>query len=267
MRSAEWPIGVSWIWPEDGGLMTSAQLERFHEANVTYVETGVEWLWRAPEYKANPERLKSVIGAFQNAGITVWSVHVPGGETIDLSHPDYADRGIDIITRQMDVCARMGVDKVVVHPSFEPIEAMNRPDRLACCAESIRKLHRPDVRIAIENLPRTCLCNTAPEMQTLLHSLHGTAWACVDVNHSHQGKISDMLQGVADQLITVHISDDDGVDEKHWYPGEGVLSWPDILNTLADIGYAGCLMYELGERFADPMKVRRNYDGLVARMR
>lgn len=263
MRPEEWRIGTSWIWPGTGDLMTREQLQRFREADVACVETGVTWEWHAPSYAPQSERLRAVIGAFQDAGITVWSVHVPGGRYIDLSHPDHAQAGIALIAENMAVCAQMGVDKVVVHPSFEPIEDADRPARLACCADAIRKLYRPDVRIAIENLPRTCLCNEASEMHGLLAPLKGTAYACVDVNHCHRHNIVDMLRAVQDQLITVHISDDDGLDEKHWYPGEGVLNWKDILGTLEAIGYAGCFLYELKDRYDDPMRVRENFDMLV----
>lgn len=263
MRPEEWRIGSSWIWPETGELMTKEQLRRFREADVACVETGVRWDWVTPKYSAHAERLTAVIGAFQDAGLTVWSVHVPGGRTIDLSHPDHADAGIELVSRQMEVCARMGVDKVVVHPSFEPIEDADRPARLARCAESMKKLSRPDVRLAIENLPRTCLCNEAGEMRELLASVRGYAYACVDVNHAHRNNIVDMLSAAGDQLITLHISDDDSRDEKHWYPGEGVLNWNDILGTLEQMGYEGTFLYELEEKYADPMKIRRNFDKLV----
>ncbi|HML46699.1 MAG TPA: TIM barrel protein [Clostridia bacterium] len=265
MRPEDWKLGISWIWLAEGELMSPESLKRFHEANVACVETGVLWEWRAERYDPHCERLKAVIGAFQDAGLTVWSVHVPGGLTIDISHPKYAQAGIELVGQNLSVCAEMGVDKIVLHPSFEPIADADRPDRLACCAKSVRALYRPDVDIAIENLPRTCLCNEASEAKALWEALAGVSYACVDVNHYHRNNVVDMLRAAAGNLLTVHISDDDGRDEKHWYPGDGVLRWNDILGTLEAVGYEGCFLYELDTRYryGDPMKVRQNFDRLV----
>ncbi|MCE5218704.1 sugar phosphate isomerase/epimerase, partial [bacterium] len=45
-------------------------------------------------------------------------------------------------------------------------------------------------------------------------------------------------------LATLHISDHDGIDERHWIPGRGIVNWQDFAAGLDDIGYTGCLMHE-----------------------
>lgn len=45
--------------------------------------------------------------------------------------------------------------------------------------------------------------------------------------------------------MTVHISDYDYVDERHWLPGEGKINWSDMMDALDDVGYTGTFLYEL----------------------
>jgi hypothetical protein len=43
-----------------------------------------------------------------------------------------------------------------------------------------------------------------------------------------EGRCGAGHQDPGRNIISLHISDDDGIDERHWYPGNGVLSWNEI---------------------------------------
>jgi sugar phosphate isomerase/epimerase len=40
------------------------------------------------------------------------------------------------------------------------------------------------------------------------------------------------------------VSDRDEINERHWWPGEGILDWVAILDALDEIGYEGDWIYE-----------------------
>jgi len=44
--------------------------------------------------------------------------------------------------------------------------------------------------------------------------------------------------------LTLHVSDYDGIEEKHWLPGLGVIDWLEFLNALREAGYQGAFIYE-----------------------
>ncbi len=257
-------IGVSWIIDNNETLPTKEELKAFKDYHVDYVETGVLWGWQEPHYPAYTERLKEIIGNFQDGGVGVWSVHVPGGMTIDISSPQYAPSGVELTSKYMDVCAQMGVDKVVLHPSFEPINAQDRQAHIECCGKFVKELIRKDVKVALENIPRLCLANTAEEFRRVLDAAGDDIYACVDVNHIFHDSVSDMLKTVQDKLITVHLSDFDMVKERHWYPTEGVIPWKEVMQTFETINYRGCMMYELADPHKNPKKIRENYDLLCS---
>ena len=52
------------------------------------------------------------------------------------------------------------------------------------------------------------------------------------------------ISGLGERSITLHISDYDGTDEKHWMPFLGVVDWGSFANALREIGYTGAFVYE-----------------------
>jgi integral membrane protein (TIGR01906 family) len=102
--------------------------------------------------------------------------------------------------------AEYGMKTIVVHASAEPITDEERPAKLAACARSYDELReiadRLGVRLACENLPRTCLSHTTDEtlMLAATHSaqryLGGSA---ATADKSEQGK-RDMWNGLLDNL-------------------------------------------------------------------
>lgn len=47
-----------------------------------------------------------------------------------------------------------------------------------------------------------------------------------------------------EKICTVHISDYDGIDERHWIPGQGIIDFKTIHNILAENGFNAPLMFE-----------------------
>ena len=263
MKPEELKPGLSKWWPAFGPLPSEKYIGKLKEAGIEWIETGIRQKPGYKSFEAHSKRLIRVVERFRNHGINVWSVHTPFGIDIDISNPGYAENGIALYSEIMETCAFLGIDKVIIHGSSEPIPEGDRPERIQCCIDSIGKLYRPDVKIALENLPRTCIGNSISDMKTILSTFEGRVKCCIDVNHFHSGDIVDMIKALEEYIITLHISDDDGLDEKHWLPGQGVLNWNGILKALEEIDYRGIFMYELMAVFAEPSAVRKNFNNLV----
>ena len=110
--------------------------------------------------------------------------------------------------------------------------------------------------MTVELLPRTCLGNTVSELAELLDGQDTeTLGVCLDSNHAMDRwrDLPDYIRELGDRLWTLHISDYDGVDEKHQMPGEGVVEWGRFASALRDIDYDGPFNYETvapGETFS-----------------
>lgn len=183
-------------------------------------------------------------------GLAVWSVHAPFWHA-DLSALDEAQRrqAVERCVRAMQVANALEAGIVVVHGSREPVEEHERQSRLIACVRSLNELcKRASQRglvLALETLPRSCLGNRVAEVRWLLDLVDGDLRVCYDVNHvTLYEDVRESLRALQDRLTTLHISDHDGVNERHWIPGRGVVDWQGFREGLQEIGYQGCLMHE-----------------------
>ncbi len=186
-------------------------------------------------------------------GPRVVSVHAPFDAPRDLSSPDPSAREAALAGARasLDAARVLGAGIVVLHPSREPNAPEQRPARLAQSKQSIAELtgyaRSRNCRIALELLPRTCLGNTLEELFALLDGLDPAVFGvCLDVNHvmERYATLPDTVHRLGPRLVTLHLSDYDGIDEKHWMPGAGVIDWPAFMRALVDIDYQGPFNFE-----------------------
>ena len=118
--------------------------------------------------------------------------------------------------------------------------------------------------LAVENMPRTGMLNTSNELLQFAQSM-GKVDYCIDVNHFLRETPDDALNVIGKYAITLHISDHDYGDEKHWLPGKGKNEWQKVIAALEQVGYQGVWNYELrvGE-YTGLQDVKDNFDGLFA---
>ena len=185
-------------------------------------------------------------------GVCLWSYHLPfmPFEDLDLAalDRDKRRRTLTYCQELIKKAADIGVDKFVVHASGEPNADKDRPDAVRAAMESLASLaetaaHAGGV-MALEDLPRTCIGNTGEEVNLLL-TADERLRVCFDTNHLLQESPEDFVRTVGDKIITLHVSDYDFVDEKHWMPGEGQVDWDAVITALEQVGYTGPWMYEI----------------------
>ena len=112
-----------------------------------------------------------------------------------------------------------------------------------------------------ENLPRTCLCRTSDEMLRFLRDIPALR-VVFDTNHSLKEDNAHYIRAVGEKIVTLHVSDYDFIDEKHWLPLEGKNDWEAILTALEEVGYAGRFLYELRSGYTYE-QVAENYRRLL----
>lgn len=186
------------------------------------------------------------------AGIELWSIHSHMHRSFDISSLDNESnaRAIKEFTWLIDKISDIGMDKIVIHPTHtpEPFDQSERGEKIkhakACLDKLAEYAHTKGVQIALENLPRTCLGNTVAEHLELL-SVNDKLRACFDFNHSLIDDTAEVIKKLGNRIITVHVSDRDNINERHWLPGEGVLDWKGIIDAFDSIGYKGAWIYEI----------------------
>ena len=187
--------------------------------------------------------------------VELWSIHLPFSAHLDISHVSSELKAITLYTHRLliEAAGRAGVKIAVLHPSSEPIKDEDRSEKLRRSREAIILLNgeceKYGMKLAVENLPRTCLCNRAAEMVALLE---GTGAGIIfDANHSLLEENVGFLSSLVDsglKIHSLHISDYDFVDERHRLPGDGLNNWHGIFAQLERAGYAGPMLYEVSRQ-------------------
>ena len=164
-----------------------------------------------------------------NAGLEIWSIHMPFSRKLDILLANDEDRNFMIkeCSRLMELCQPLKLKKFVIHPGAEPISDEERPVRLENCIESLKILSQEakkyDAQLAVEDLPRTCLGNTSDELLSIINAVGNDIGICFDSNHMLQESPVHFWSIIGNFVVTVHISDYDGIDERHWLPGNNQL--------------------------------------------
>ncbi len=183
-------------------------------------------------------------------GVKIWSLHLPfyPFDEIDISSEALADFTVEYLSEIIKKASKIGIDKFIIHPSGEPIEEGERQARMDTAKKSLKKLcelaKSVGAVICVEDLPRTCLGRSASDISELL-SAHPDLRACFDTNHLLGESNIDFIKAVGDKIVTLHVSDYDFINERHWLPGEGKNDWQGILNALKEINYSGIWLYEI----------------------
>ena len=201
----------------------------------------------------------------KNYNVNIWSLHLPfvpfGLIEISSKDKQLRDSSVNRFTEIISNAAEIGIDKFVVHPSGEPIPDSDREERMKNAKESLSKIadvcEKNGAVLCVENLPRTCLGHSIEEMKELLAD-DSRLKMCFDTNHIIVQKPENIILAMADRIVTLHVSDFDFIDERHWLPGEGKIDWHAVLNALSQIGYKGAFMYELG--YTCPKTIVRDRD-------
>ena len=189
----------------------------------------------------------------RDTGKRVFSYHIPFSYLDDISATDelQRQRALSRFRALLQQAQSFQVEMLVVHPSAEPVDQSQRGLHTVQLRKSMQELEgelrNAKMRMALEFLPRLCMGNTLADMDRFLDGMSATFGVCQDVNHlmGQYQEIPSIVRTLKEKLITLHISDYDGVDERHWLPGQGVIDWKAFVCALQMINYSGPFNYEI----------------------
>ncbi|WP_010277662.1 sugar phosphate isomerase/epimerase family protein [Paenibacillus senegalensis] len=257
----QWKVGMSYHPNQE------ASLKDVKEAGLDCIELvihGKDWHREFEHWSAYFTQL---VQEAAELGLEIWSIHLPYGDDWDVSSLDSTKReqALSTLSSLLQLIDSWKVGRAILHPSYEPVPPEDRTDRLTLCQEGLHALIQRNrnvkVRLAVECLPRTCLGNTSDEILYLVEPTPELI-VCCDVNHLLQETQTLFIQKTGARIGTVHMSDYDGKDERHWLPGEGIIDWDQVLDSLAGQGYDGPFLFEV--RNPDPRELVQCWKRLLS---
>ncbi len=180
------------------------------------------------------------------------------------------DVRIDFLCKCIDLAAELGSQAVSFWSGVlrEPISREAAMERLAAgCRQVMLHAERRKVPLAFEPEPGMFIETMADfsELQSYCRSLY--FGLTLDIGHIHcveKDPISDVLVRWQEWLRNVHIEDMLVGIHEHLPFGEGTIDFPPVLQTLAQIGYAGGVHVELSRHSHEvPEQLVRSYEFLT----
>jgi len=144
--------------------------------------------------------------------------------------------GLELVRNRIAMAAQLGSPVIILHAPVNSTPALFREslDELQCFAQE----HH--VRIAIENGDLNKISDLLSEYDS------GYLGLCYDSGHGNvDGKGLDLLEGLKDRLISVHLHDNDGTGDQHNPLFSGTVDWPRLAKILAGSAYTGPVSMEV----------------------
>lgn len=228
------------------------------------------------EYPDSMDAVKRTRQLVAEGALKTASLHLPFGYThyrcFDPSNLDDTLRlkCIDNMTRVLRENADLIGKNVTIHASAEP-PMEEHPQYMAQFCRSMETLlplaEELGFAFNVEFLPRTCIGNSVEELQYILDRFPTPHLGiCFDVNHimNRHKELPAMIDALAPRINSFHISDYDGVDERHWLPGQGIIDWPAVMKSIRAIDHDVLLIFETSYQLQNPYASRPPVDPAFA---
>jgi sugar phosphate isomerase/epimerase len=193
----------------------------------------------------------------RQADIAIDSLHVPLTAKYDLACSNAQSRMAALcrVALCLEAAAELGATTAILHlSSFDPSIPRDRNSLMTSLAALIETAEKMKIRVAAENLwDRQSLQFLHEALAEYRSDYFGF---CYDSSHDQLSESPPyaILEQYIDRLSALHLSDNDGQDDRHWLPFTGIVDWERICRVLRAGGYSYPLLLEV-----------ENSDGLETR--
>ena len=244
--------------------ITAEKMVAAKASGVDYIETSINsYIDKDRNFKFSDEeivtRLNEAKKVADAAGITIWSIHMPYGNNIDISLLDEKERNkvVALHLKLLKFYEILQPKIILFHPSYY-LGINEREQRKVQMIKSVLILQKGvkaiNAEMVIENMlgfdllvdaeRERPLFRTLEESMEILGRLPADVYAAVDMNHIKYPE--KLILALGKRLKTIHVADGTGKQENHFFPcsGKGQNDWMKILAALDQVGYTGPFLYE-----------------------
>jgi sugar phosphate isomerase/epimerase len=175
-----------------------------------------------------------------------YSLHAPFAD-VNIASPikPLLNASLKRLNQSLQNARAMGAKLWVFHPGQRTGIGQFYPDAdFKQNSQSIQKIYKTaeeyGINIALENLPAKYwfLMNTPEEFTRFYRETNLPVGITMDLGHANlEGQIQPFFNLLADKIVHIHASDNDGTDDQHLGIGEGKIDYNLLAQTLKRNGY------------------------------
>jgi sugar phosphate isomerase/epimerase len=200
-------------------------------------------LWWGDDKAFNELNKEELINETINSGLIIENIHVPFDSANDIWSNDSITRNNLILkyTEWINDCANYHIPIMVMHISKGNDISEPNGHGLRSLEILVDKAERLNIRIALENTRKNNL------LEYLIENVKSdNLGICYDTSHAqlYGDKDFDLMTKYKDKIFCFHISDNDGIEDKHWNIGKGIINWNRFVNKFP-LDYDGIISLEV----------------------
>lgn len=203
--------------------------------------------WLGPEEElVAREKVDMLPDLIRSRGLFLDYVHAPdiGCNDVWAQSDEKREKWIRTYGSYIDLCEKHSIPILVIHVSQSKGEQPGSPteEGFTALGELVKIAEDSGVKIAIENTMQPALLD---RIFTRIQSDH--LGFCYDTSHDflYSSRPGKLLAQWGHRLLVIHLGDNDGVFDRHWLPGLGVLNWKEIACWPPLKTYKGSLTLEV----------------------
>lgn len=218
-----------------------------------------------------PKAIADLLAVTDDLGMQIVSVHAPDGGGLASDSPQDRQTQLDILYRHLEIAQSLGAATLVSHATllgrFNEDAATN-DERLAAALDELQTRVEPStVRIGFEN---GYVCKEGRWAQDVISRMGPYSDASFgftfDTGHSNIASDLDAIVNHANpKLLSLHINDNLSKLDNHLAPGQGNVDWPAVAAFLNEVGFRGCIMYEVNRQANTSMDNAQKYLQAIAK--
>ncbi len=213
------------------------------------------------EYLFASGRSCQLPAVIRDYGLEIENVHIPYDRCNDIWSEDAKVRAelMRMYMCSLEYCSMYEIPIMVMHITrgAKPPSPNTRGTQFLM--DLTEKAANLGVKIAIENTASN------DHIDSILDKIDSAyIGLCYDSSHDFlRGKpFCGILRKWGHRLFTTHISDNDGLNDRHWIIGKGKLNWDVFIKSFPKSSYGGVLSCEVLPQDTDPIEefVKAAYD-------
>lgn len=214
------------------------RIQLIKEAGFT--ATSIWWEDEETPWTTKKEDMPQLV---RDMGLILENIHVPFTQSGWLWSELESERSriIHSHLEWLNACADHQIPIMVMHLTEEGNHPVPNTYGLDSMLKLVKAAEELGVTIAIENTLRS---DNVPYILERIQSTY--LGLCYDSSHYNLSDKQDyhLLDNYGGRLAATHLSDNDGIKDRHWLPGQGVINWNRVAEHFPT-GYRGCLTLEV----------------------
>ena len=241
----KWAISVS-----QDNIVEPKWLEELSASKLNKIEYSCG---RFPSHKEIVDKIDILASWIQSKKVEIASLHLPFYYSSERPAQPY-DPERKMCCQRLESTLRafapLGMKNVTMHIGA-PEPGFPRSEAVASGRKSVMDLlpavQECGVSLNLEICPRGSTGGVPEEMEAILDGMPDCVGICFDVNHAGERwpEIPQWISRLGKRIKAFHISDCDGIDECHWFPGNGTLPWKEMMQEIKRLDHECLLIYEV----------------------